>query len=181
LAEQTGISEWLQFDCSIVRGLSYYTGMVFEGFFKNTAVKRSVCGGGRYDNLLETYGAESEPAIGFGFGDVVIIECLRELALLPDFELGYDYVIIPYNDTLYAASVNVANLIRKKDKRVSIYMDGGGIKKGFNYCDKTNTPVAILIAPTEWKNNLIVVKYMRETNENKKQLVIGLSDYLDII
>lgn len=70
LSEAYGIREWLTFDASVVRGLSYYTGVVFEGFDKSGEL-RAICGGGRYDQLLETMGGESVPAVGFGFGDAV--------------------------------------------------------------------------------------------------------------
>ncbi|CAJ1431718.1 unnamed protein product [Effrenium voratum] len=69
LAEDYGYADWLQFDASVVRGLAYYTGVVFEGFDR-AGVLRAVCGGGRYDKLLELYGSKKEvPCVGFGFGD----------------------------------------------------------------------------------------------------------------
>ena len=80
LLEKCGYSSWVQLDLSIVRGLSYYTGLVFEGFSKNLTLQRSICGGGRYDNLLQHIGFDEKvPAVGFGFGDVVIMEVLAEL------------------------------------------------------------------------------------------------------
>ncbi|XVE61669.1 hypothetical protein DITRI_Ditri06bG0058500 [Diplodiscus trichospermus] len=73
LAEKFGCSEWLQFDASVVRGLAYYTGIVFEGFDREGKL-RAICGGGRYDRLLSTFGGDDVPACGFGFGDAVIVE-----------------------------------------------------------------------------------------------------------
>ncbi|KAG7607961.1 Histidine-tRNA ligase [Arabidopsis suecica] len=73
LAEKFGYSEWIQFDASVVRGLAYYTGIVFEGFDREGKL-RAICGGGRYDRLLSTYGGDDIPACGFGFGDAVIVE-----------------------------------------------------------------------------------------------------------
>ena len=77
LVDSYGMSEWLQFDESIVRGLAYYTGSVFEAHDREGKF-RAICGGGRYDNLLSTLGGKDLPATGFGFGDMVIMELLEE-------------------------------------------------------------------------------------------------------
>ncbi|KAM3306002.1 hypothetical protein P3S67_012871 [Capsicum chacoense] len=87
LAEKYGYSEWLQFDASIVCGLAYYTGIVFEGItstslshynflqgFDREGKLDAICGGGLYDRLLSTFGGDDLPACGFGFGDAVIVE-----------------------------------------------------------------------------------------------------------
>ncbi|CAM8959941.1 unnamed protein product [Rhodiola kirilowii] len=79
LAENFGYSNWIQFDASIVRSLAYYTGIVFEGFDRQGKL-RAICGGGR---LLSTFGGDDIPACGFGFGDAVIVELLKEKGLLP--------------------------------------------------------------------------------------------------
>ena len=80
LADAYGFGDWLVFDASVVRGLAYYTGVVFEGFDRAGEL-RAICGGGRYDRLLSLYGAVSEvPAVGFGFGDCVVVELLKDKA-----------------------------------------------------------------------------------------------------
>jgi len=76
-----GVADWVQFDLTIVRGLAYYTGIVFE-LFDNVGEFRAICGGGRYDNLLKSLGGADLPALGFGMGDVVIGELLRSRGLL---------------------------------------------------------------------------------------------------
>ena len=79
-AADYGISDWIEFDASIVRGLAYYTGMVFE-VRDRAGELRAICGGGRYDKLLSTLGGKDLPATGFGFGDMVIMELLSEKGL----------------------------------------------------------------------------------------------------
>ena len=79
--EALGVREWVRFDLSIVRGLAYYTGIVFE-LFDARGEFRAICGGGRYDNLLEALGGVDLPALGFGMGDVVLAELLRARGLL---------------------------------------------------------------------------------------------------
>ncbi|KAG2642067.1 hypothetical protein PVAP13_2KG268800 [Panicum virgatum] len=80
-AEQYGYADWICFDASVVRGLAYYTGIVFEAFDREGKL-RAICGGGRYDRLLSTFGSEDIPACGFGFGDAVIVEVCHVLSRL---------------------------------------------------------------------------------------------------
>ena len=74
-------SNWMKLDLSIVRGLAYYTGIVFE-IFDNKGAMRSICGGGRYDGLLAAVGGPDLPAVGFGMGDVVLLDLLKERGLV---------------------------------------------------------------------------------------------------
>jgi histidyl-tRNA synthetase len=88
--EALGVANWVELDLSIVRGLAYYTGIVFE-LFDAQGEFRAICGGGRYDNLLNALGGVDLPALGFGMGDVVLGELLRSRGLAdapigePDF------------------------------------------------------------------------------------------------
>jgi histidyl-tRNA synthetase len=77
-----GVLSWVTVDLKIVRGLAYYTGIVFE-LFDAKGELRAICGGGRYDNLLQSLGGVDLPALGFGMGDVVLAELLRDRGLLP--------------------------------------------------------------------------------------------------
>lgn len=77
-----GIIDWIDFDLSIVRGLAYYTGMVFE-VHEATGAERAIAGGGRYDNLVELFGGPATPAVGFGMGDVVLGLVLEDRGLMP--------------------------------------------------------------------------------------------------
>lgn len=76
LAKAAGLADVLEFDISVIRGLSYYTGIVFECFDAKREF-RAIFGGGRYDNLLTSIGGEPTPAVGLGFGDVVVTELLK--------------------------------------------------------------------------------------------------------
>ncbi len=85
-----GGANWVRFDLSIVRGLAYYTGIVFE-LFDRRGELRAICGGGRYDTLLGTLGGADLPALGFGLGDVVLAELLRDRGLLHVSHPAVDY------------------------------------------------------------------------------------------
>ncbi len=85
-----GDAGWLRLDLSIVRGLAYYTGIVFE-LFDRTGELRAICGGGRYDTLLDSLGGTDMPALGFGMGDVVLGELLRSKGLMRPPSTAADY------------------------------------------------------------------------------------------
>lgn len=78
-----GVAEWCEIDFNIVRGLAYYTGMVFE-VHEASGAERAIAGGGRYDNLIETFGGPPTPAVGFGLGDVVLSLVLQDRGLMPE-------------------------------------------------------------------------------------------------
>jgi len=180
LMKNCGFDSWLQFDASIVRGLSYYTGMVFEGFFKNSTLQRSICGGGRYDNLLQKYGYnESVPAVGFGFGDVVIIDVLAELGKLPQLNLGVDYCVIYYSEDLYPAACVIAEKIRDQNKTVTLHIKCERLRLAFAYADTIGAEYAILVAPDEFSKNQIVVKNLRTKTEKERK--VGIDEYIDTI
>lgn len=181
LATAYGYREWLTFDVSIVRGLSYYTGTVFEGFFKNTELQRSVCGGGRYDNLLEKYGYhETVPAVGFGFGDVVILEVLKELDRLPKLKYQCDYCVISFNEELFPNASSISERLREKGKVTNLYMETDKrMKNAFSYADRTGAKNVIFVAPEEMQRNEIVIKNLRETDKSKKQITIGIDEFIN--
>jgi histidyl-tRNA synthetase len=110
--EALGIGEWVELDLSIVRGLAYYTGVVFE-LFDAKGELRAICGGGRYDDLLKALGGADLPALGFGMGDVVLGELLTERGLWPaDVQEAVDLHVVagngavgrPYADVLRLAA-----------------------------------------------------------------------------
>jgi len=92
-----GDASWLRVDLSIVRGLAYYTGIVFE-LFDRSGEFRAICGGGRYDTLLQSLGGADLPALGFGMGDVVLGELLRAKGLMQASESRADYWISGEDD-----------------------------------------------------------------------------------
>lgn len=176
------LTEWLQLDLSIVRGLAYYTGFVFEGFFKNSTLKRAICGGGTYNKMMQDFGYNSQvSACGFGLGDVVIQEVLLELNRMPNLKLQLDYVIIPFNDDYYVPSCLVANKLREKDKTVDVYSKGGKRHHAFSYADRKNARYTVFIAPSEWSENKIVVKDLLEKDVNKKQQTVNLDSYINTL
>jgi histidyl-tRNA synthetase len=110
-----GVRDWVDIDLSIVRGLAYYTGIVFE-LFDAKGELRAICGGGRYDTLLNDLGGANLPALGFGMGDVVLGELLGERHLMPEAAAtGADLYFVGGNGALehpIADALHLVHLLR---------------------------------------------------------------------
>ena len=113
--------QWLQFDLSIVRGLAYYTGIVFE-LFDAKGELRAICGGGRYDTLLGALGGADLPALGFGMGDVVLGELLKARGLMPAFTGGPEYWVAYMEPYQQAAAMQAVQLLRGEPWQCSATM-----------------------------------------------------------
>jgi histidyl-tRNA synthetase len=120
--EDLGVREWVDLDLTIVRGLAYYTGIVFE-LFDAKGELRAICGGGRYDNLIASLGGPDLPALGFGMGDVVLTELLRDRGLnvtvdSPDFWVAGDEslesAVVKASAALRRAGASVEYALRKQ-------------------------------------------------------------------
>jgi len=165
LMDTAGYSDYLQFDISIVRGLSYYTGAVFE---INSPEKqhRAICGGGRYDSLLSTYGGKSVPAVGFGFGDVVVLDVLRELERFPELTRTLDYTIIPFDNEQVGIALKIANELRSKGAIVDCNFSMKKMKKSLHEANESGAKFAILLFPEELKQEKVVIRDMQLREQN---------------
>ena len=121
-----GVSDWVTFDPSVVRGLAYYTGVVFEVFDRRGEF-RAICGGGRYDRLISVYGARREvPCVGFGFGDCVIMELLNSLELVPELRRTVTFVVAAFDSRMQLAAMKVADRIRTEGVAVDLFLQPKG-------------------------------------------------------
>ncbi|HZF67337.1 MAG TPA: histidine--tRNA ligase [Gemmatirosa sp.] len=107
-----GVGEWVTLDLTIVRGLAYYTGIVFE-LFDAQGEFRAICGGGRYDTLLGALGGVELPALGFGMGDVVLAELLRDRGLMPAFTPSLEYWVASDDRALEPIVLRTATVLRR--------------------------------------------------------------------
>jgi histidyl-tRNA synthetase len=110
-----GLDPYVKVDYGVIRGLAYYTGIVFEAFDRKGEF-RAICGGGRYDNLVKLIsgGKVNLPALGFGMGDVVLLELLKARGLLPKFDAGIDIFCLIEDETLRAESLNLIHTLRHR-------------------------------------------------------------------
>jgi histidyl-tRNA synthetase len=108
-----GLSDFARVDYHVIRGLAYYTGVVFEAFDCKGEL-RAIAGGGRYDNLIKLVsgGKQDLPALGFGMGDVVLLELLKERKLLPKFDAGIDAFCLVEDESLRRDTLGVVQALR---------------------------------------------------------------------
>ena len=155
-----GVSQFVRFDPSIVRGLLYYTGTVFEAWEVGGEIRRSILGGGRYDNLLSDVGGESLPAVGFAMGDVVIMLMLEKYGLLPtELDVNPAPVLVTvFDEGLQLASLELATKLRGSGLKVVVYPEAAKLGKQFKYADRIGAKVTLVLGPDETVNDQVAVK-----------------------
>ncbi|KAI5065245.1 hypothetical protein GOP47_0019940 [Adiantum capillus-veneris] len=164
LVDVYGFSDWLSFDASVVRGLAYYTGTVFEGFDKAGKL-RAICGGGRYDRLLSTFGGEDTPACGFGFGDAVIVELLKERQLLPALQQDVDCIVFSLEDTLRPQAGLVARTLRDAGYAVELVLESKKMKWAFKHAERLQAKHLVLLGSSEWERGCVRIKNLISREE----------------
>jgi len=163
-AEGYGYRDWLVPDLSVVRGLAYYTGVVFEAFDRKGEF-RAITGGGRYDRLLESFWGANVPAVGFGFGDAVIMELLESRGLLPaDPGIGVQAVVFAQDGGLYVAAARIATTLRTAGLSTDLMLGPKKLKAALKHCNRVGATHAVWLAPNEWSAGNVVVKTL-ETGE----------------
>ena len=164
LAQGYGYVDWLRFDASLVRGLAYYTGVVFEVFARGRDL-RAICGGGRYDRLLSTFGGKDIPACGLGFGDAVIVELLKDLGLLPELPPRVDDVVFAFDPGLRVAAVGLADRLRAQGRSVDLVLEERRMKWAFRHADAAGASRLVLLAPDEWSQGLVRLRDLETGKE----------------
>lgn len=156
------------FDPTLVRGFDYYTGTVFEIFDNDPENNRSLFGGGRYDNLMEMFGAEKVPTVGFGMGDVTIREALESRNLLPGEIIPAHVYICNFNEEANDYSAQLANDLRRQGLDVIVDYTNKKISDQIKKADKKSIPFVICVGDSEIKNDKFKVK---EMSSGKEKLV----------
>ncbi len=164
-----GVEERTVFDASIVRGLAYYTGIVFEAF-DAAGTLRAVCGGGRYDRLSETLGGPAIPAVGFGFGDVVILELLADRGLLPEIPRSIDDVVFPFGEAERPAAMRLAARLRSEGRSVELVLGPAKPKRALADADRAGARRIFLIGPDELARGVARLRELATGDEHDEPL-----------
>ena len=162
--ERLGITH-VRFDQTLMRGFDYYTGIVFEVFDLNPLNKRSVFGGGRYDDLLALFGGDKVPAVGFGAGDVVARDLMETYGTLPKKPAPAELGIVIVGDQNAPFALDVAQSLRKKGVRVSVNLSGKKVGDQIATADKAGIPFVIAIGDEEVKNGKLRLKNLATKEE----------------
>ncbi len=168
MLEVLGVGDRVRFDPTIVRGLAYYTGIVFE-IFDAAGELRAVCGGGRYDALLEQLGGPDLPALGFGMGDVVLGELLGardEDAALPEAQ---DHIVI-VSEEERGLALRIASALRAGGRAVTYALRDTGVGRQFKDANAAGAERAIVVGPAESAQGVALVKDMRSGEERRVPL-----------
>lgn len=161
--EALDAKEYVRYDSGIIRGLPYYTGLVFEAFDVSGSLRRSILGGGRYNNLMAAVGGDPTPAVGFAMGDLVFSLLLRERGLLPtsgSASLASVLVTI-FDAERMPASLALAAELRRAGLKVACYPEPAKLPKQFKYADRMGIRVAAVVGPDETANQQVTLKDMQ--------------------
>lgn len=169
-----GVGDWVDFDLSIVRGLAYYTGNVFE-LFDAKGEFRAICGGGRYDDLLSTIGGVDLPALGFGMGDVVLTELLKARDLLPSAELGTEYWVAAEDESLLREVMTVAGRLRAKSRSVEYALKSQTLARQLKTASTAGVKSVVLLRRQDYANGNVTLKTLADGSERS----VALDAFLD--
>lgn len=152
-------------DTKITRGFDYYTGMVFEVFDTDPANKRSLFGGGRYDNLLSLFGVEKTPAVGFAMGDVGARDFLETHNLLPAYAPAAEVMIVIVENEARGHAIKLAQDLRRQDATVSVNLSGKRVGDQIRQADKMKIPFVIAIGTNERESGRYAIKNLATGSE----------------
>ena len=168
-----------RFDLSIMRGFDYYTGIVFEVFDTDPENNRSMFGGGRYDGLVELFGVEHLPTVGFGMGDVTLQNFLESHHLLPVLHPETDVLVITVGDVYEKAQPFMSNL-RGMGLSVAIDATDRKLDVKLRHADKKDIRYVIFVGDKELEENQYPLKDLKSGNEEKhsaERLVSIIKDF----
>lgn len=162
-----GFEEYVEYDAGVVRGLDYYTGIVFEAK-ETTTDGRSILGGGHYDNLLADVGGNPLPGIGFAMGDVMALIVLESFGLMPEVkEPPFDILVTVFNEELFNHSIQLAADLRKDGLRAANYPEPVKLDKQLKYASRTGVRWAVILGPDEMTSESIVIKDLNSGSQEK--------------
>ena len=169
-----GVLDFVVVDTTIVRGLAYYTGIVFE-LFDARGEFRAVCGGGRYDTLLESLGGVSMPALGFGMGDVVLTDLLRARGRLPAGGASIDYWVAGSDDALLPQVMSIATRLRAGGRSVEYALRGQALGRQLKSAAAAGARRVVIVRPELVEQGEAVIKTLADGREER----VRLNDWLD--
>ena len=179
-----GVSDYIKFNPSVVRGLDYYTGVVFEAYDVSGEVPRSIMGGGRYNNLLADVGGEPLPATGFAMGDVVITLLLENKGLIPAniVTSPAPVLVTVFDAERFIKSLEFSAELRKAGINVSCYPEAVKLPKQFKYADRMGMKIVIVIGPDEAVSDQVTIKALASGTQqtvHRKEAIPLIQDLLN--
>ena len=161
----------IDFDLSLARGLEYYTGLIYEVSLKSNTEIGSLGGGGRYENLTESFNLKDNSGIGISFGLDRIYHVIEDNNLFPKHTyLSNDILVINFGNQYLINISNIISELRSNGRNVFVYPDNNKLSKQFTYSDKNNFNYALIYGESENERNVIKVRNLKSGIENEFQL-----------
>jgi histidyl-tRNA synthetase len=160
LAEKMGV-ENIKIDLSVVRGIDYYTGFVFETFIEGKEDIGAVAAGGRYDSLIKMYGGQDMPATGFGIG----IDRLMEVVEDEKKYCPADVYVVLVDGTLKDKAIEIVQKLRRNSIRADMDLMGKNLTKQLEYANSLNIPFCIIVGKKEIETKKFKLKDMDKKTE----------------
>ncbi|NMB91883.1 histidine--tRNA ligase [candidate division WWE3 bacterium] len=180
LINNQGLSMFVKFDPTIIRGLDYYTGNVFEVYDLNPQNIRAIAGGGRYDDLVTVFGKDKLTGTGYAMGDITLKDFLKGWNLLPKFESECEYLITlwPSEDPKFLKKeLEISKILRNNGLNVQTWLENNTkLEKQLKYADKKGCKYVIIIGENELKDNLVTIKNLKDSTQETKPLEKFISD-----
>ncbi len=153
-----GLAEFVEFDPRIIRGLDYYTGVVFEAWDLG-GDGRAVLGGCHYENLIGDVGGNPLGGVGFAMGDVMVTLLLEKYGCLPALNAFEKAVLVTvFDDSCSVASLKLAAALRENGVKTILYPENAKLPKQFKFADRMNIKYVMVIGPDEMANGKVTVK-----------------------
>jgi len=159
-------------DPSIVRGLDYYTGTVFEFTVDSIGAQSTVCGGGRYDGLLSSIGGPELPAVGFGMGITRLIQAMKDENLLPELDSGCDIYIAPLGENASNKAFVLAQKLREKGIYAETDICKRSLKAQMKYADKANAKFVLVVGDDEIEKGIAELRNMQTSERENVQISV---------
>jgi histidyl-tRNA synthetase len=167
---KTSAAELIRFDPMIVRGLAYYTSTVFEVFDTSPENRRALFGGGAYSDLAGMFTAQQIPGIGFGMGDVTLMDFLQTHGLAPAPRSEVDVVVVPTSEDLSDAARAVAGKLRKAGLRTSTPLELRKLGKELARADKAGARAVVIVGQEDWDAGNVTVRSLATREQQQVPL-----------
>jgi histidyl-tRNA synthetase len=164
-----GAADYVEVDLAVVRGLAYYTGIVFE-LWDRAGEFRAICGGGRYDDLLRAIAGVDLPALGFGMGDVVLGELLKARGLAPAYRPSVDYFVVCVTEEVRPQALQLVRRLRDAGHSVIYEFRARNVRAQFKSADAAGARHAVVVGPREWEEGEVVLRDMATGSERRVPL-----------
>jgi histidyl-tRNA synthetase len=169
LAKLGDLAAFCEIDFKIVRGLAYYTGIVWE-IHDRKGELRAIAGGGRYDNLLKQVSGVDLPALGFGMGDVVLGELLKDRGLLPKADWKLDCYVVIADEALRNEALRLIHQLREAGIAIDYALTPAKVGKQFQAASAAGARFALLVGPEEWKTGEVKLKNLVTEKEERVKI-----------